>query len=300
MTGVNIAGNFEWEPDTNRMVNHLILQASNQAFTKTDNFTGDGATKTYTLTYKPESNIRVVIDGQEQKPTVTGAMSGDYTVDKENKQVIFNTPPSNNASIEISYTYNVPIRIEAKSSESIEKYGEVTKKIKKNSIKTFSDARSYIKKYLSLYSEPILTGKATLIKPEAISVGKQVHITDTKNNIDRDMIVKKMIYHYPSNQTEVWIGSQEYLIWDWYSEVIERIKQLEEGQGSNETIQKYNAITENIDTNIAQYKITIKKRDRAGMICLDLDYPEGVLDNPNLKLDYYPDNNTGWETIYEA
>jgi hypothetical protein len=105
--------------------------ANNTNPVTTDTFSGDGSTKTFTLTMRPETVTSVTVNGTTQVVGQFGidknGVSGiQCLVNKGLKEIIFNSAPSNSASnVVASYNYISPAIMRLWDMGSISKYGLV-------------------------------------------------------------------------------------------------------------------------------------------------------------------------------
>ena len=73
---------------------NFILFVMSDNVVQEDSFTGDGSTKTFSLSKTPESIISVTVGTTETTA---------YTIDAEDKEITFTTAPANNAAVKVKY-----------------------------------------------------------------------------------------------------------------------------------------------------------------------------------------------------
>jgi len=279
----------EWREDPTKLVNKVKVKGDFASYNTTETFTGDGSTTEFALSYKPVSNIKVVVDGTELSGGAEG--KGDYDIDKEQKKIIFSSAPANGSSIEISYTYNIPIVVQTQDDDSIALYGEIYKEVEVPSLKTFADARAYAKQYLATYSTPAssvafrIAGINTTIQQ-----GEKIRVIDSLRSKDEYLIINKIKYLYPEGVTEVEAGEIYYTAYDWQKEVQERIKELEKKLSNEEFVLVHRLLEGNLKITLTA---TITKKKRA----INDSFILGHSSNGILGTSELGDRRGAWETI---
>jgi hypothetical protein len=203
------------------LINHVRVRGQKVTNFTQETATGDGTTTTFTLSYKPVGTVKVSINGTEQS-------SDSYTVDVENKQITFNTAPSSGASITFDYSFLIPIVVEDQDEDSINTHGDVFKEIEAPFIDNFSDARRYARMIIDKYSDGETRAKGYIPNFDFNrEVGEIVTITDNVRNITKQLVITRIVYDISKNKTEFDFGEQEYVLYDWQMEVMDRLKKLE-------------------------------------------------------------------------
>lgn len=295
--GSNCYLNSTWKENPNRIINKVVLEGGKATFNKEETFTASASQTTFTLSYEPSSNVRVTVDGTEQKGGLEGKTSNDdYEINEENKQIIFNTGLTGGEEVIITYEYSVPIKITYEDEDSIENYnGTFAKKIQKKAIRTMSDARRYVQKILSTFGTP--TKEAQLIVPysSSITVGNLVKIVDTFNDIDEDLVVSKISINYSEGTKQITVGTPALDILNWHRNIDERLKNLETSKDNADILQKYLQITDKLGIEIVRSLLTIKSRTIGNTFYLDHSV-NSLLDDTSLSLDW---QGSSWSTHYE-
>lgn len=245
--GSNCRLSSNWKENPNKLVNSVTFIGGKARFTTLDNFTsGDGQTE-FSLSYKPVGNVRVLVDAVEKVGGQDGSVASyDYTVDDENKKIIFEAGVALNADVDVYYEYEIPIKIIAKDEDSIAAYTEFTKKITNNNIKTMADARKLVSKILTTYSSPAKNGVLLTNYDTDVNVGESVNVIDSFNSVNDWFVVNKLTLTYPGGDKEIELGTPELSLLDWNQEVDARIKALEQKQDSGDVVQKYVSFKEDV------------------------------------------------------
>ena len=267
--------------DTTKMANSIQIKGDKQEFQTVETFTGDGTTTEFQVLYYPEQ-VRVTIDGVEKQGGVTQG-DGDYYVDKVNKKIIFNTAPASGSTIEITYSYLVPISIRMEDPNSISQYGTYSKKIVNTNLKTFDDARKYGRAYLSSYANPITSYKIMVPGWDDVAVGSRATFIYNQENTNKQLTINRKTFVFPEGYTEITLGEtiEDTIIWQ--EDVQARILNLEKAMSNETIVQDYRLISEQIPIGIKVSRLTIKYRDKTGIIILD--DPDVKLDDTSFKLD---------------
>ena len=223
--GVNLVKIPRWEYDYTKMVNDITLTGDRQEI-ETDEGFGSGVSSLILLN-KPES-VKVKIGNELLAGGVSNQDSTfDYSVDKENKKILFNTATSGSGTV--SYSFMRPIKVRKTNPESIAKYGTYAIPRTINTIQTTSDAESKANEITTKFASPLVnvrnveiydiyTGKA----------GQKVQIIDSVNDENRVVNIRRYVYNYPIPIDSIHIDDEP--IYDDYilkNEIKRRIARLE-------------------------------------------------------------------------
>lgn len=105
---------FSVEYDSTNPANTVRIKGSKQkAAAITDNFTGDGSTTTFSLSFPPENTHTVTVGGTSQRTGVDGVDNAKFgssltykaLINKQRATIQFATAPANASAIVVSYTY---------------------------------------------------------------------------------------------------------------------------------------------------------------------------------------------------
>lgn len=264
--GSNITNKPVWKYDKSSMVNFYTVVGGQDSVETEQAFDGDGAEDEFTISYTPES-VRVEVGGVLQ----TGgneATSGtfDYQVDTENKQILFEAgsiPGVGVGNVVIIYTHLLPRPVLAKNAASILTYGEFKKTSFSSELRDVDDVSAYCKKYVSIYSVPFISTALSIIDAEDLWPGQTATVVDNANGINGQFFVTKVEMFYPYTADKITIGDEELRTAGLGSTTTDRIRRLEEEQGSNQDI-----LTHILDqTRTIKYKrryMKLQKRSLAG------------------------------------
>lgn len=232
--GVNCYKVGKWTYDTSKMVNHLIIEGGRREAQYFEEFSGDGSTTTFTLTYKPIGGFRVLVGGTEKILGVAGTTSTyDYTADLENGTITFETAPgSGSDNIDVYYNYTIPIKVEGSNQTSIDLYGRYEHKIIDRNLDSRTDAKNALQKILDDYSTPFT--KATLETTEIntnLRAGHTTTVTDSTHGITGEVYTIKEVRIYygkgKGQRAQIIVGDRDYRLYDWEKDLDRRIKELE-------------------------------------------------------------------------
>lgn len=254
--------NKNWMRNPNRLTNSCTVIGDRAKFNTNQTFNASASQTTFTLTYKVTGNVRVTVDGTEKVGGETGSVGTfDYSVDKEQKLIIFESGLTGGEVVIVYYEYELPIKITARNEESIDSYGTFPRKVTDNTIKTTSDARKLAKKIVGVYGSPVSSGELIVSWDENIDVGETVTVTDTFNSIDQEFVVVKLTKDYPSGTKTISVGIEEVKLLDLNKNLNERVKRLETKQDNSDVVQKYLSFIEEINNVTRQGRVRIKTRD---------------------------------------
>jgi len=128
---------------------------------------------------------------------------------------------------------------------------------KQKAIKSFADARRFADKFLAKYSVP--QKRTTLLVKgflQGLEAGKRIRIIDTREGLNQDLIINDIVFTYDTGLTEVSVGGDSELIFDWQSEVAERLRDLKQQDTNADLLQEYRQVSSSIITELGQkYKV---------------------------------------------
>ena len=184
--GSNVINVPKWKEEGQEIITDLKIRGSVQKVETTEYFTGDGSETTFTLAHTPES-VKVYEEVAAVWVLRTGgktsATSGsyDYTVDKENKNIIFESgsiPAAAADNVQIDYTYNIPTPVVVSSDTASETYQKRETTVYRTDVDNVTDATNIANTMLSTYSEPFVSTKLTIVDVEDLRAGQLVNIVD--------------------------------------------------------------------------------------------------------------------------
>ena len=235
-TNNNVQQRTTWKEDGTKLFNKIEIVGAYQEVQKTESFNGTGSQTTFTLEFEPEITD-VFVGGVQQIGGVEGSTATfDYTVDKDQKQIIFDSgsiPGSGTDNVVITYSYRAPRPVVRSNSTSITELGRTIKQVFTfNDIQSIDDAETRAADLLAVYSQPFVTTTVTLTPTASaaldISPGQIIRVVDETFGFDREMLVKRVNLRYPTSDVVVEIGDKEARVGDLERDVTIRLKRLEE------------------------------------------------------------------------
>lgn len=232
-----------WEVDKNNLVNSVSVDGDDRQVFDVDPefFSGNSSDTEFELTEIP---LSVQVEhplGTIKKGYTEGQSSGDYQINRENKKIIFDSPPTTGTdNIKVSYTSSIPVAIRRRDSASISLYGQHDKTYKKRYIKNRDEAREYANFIISRFAVPILTANWTITDNtnvtdfEAFVPNETINVTDNIRNVTGSFIIRKVERVVPG-QLKVLVGHPVEDFINWSKETQQKILQLEE-KDDNSTI----------------------------------------------------------------
>ena len=256
----------EWKKNPNRLTNSCTVIGDKSKFNTNETTASASAAQTvFTMTYKITGNVRVTVDGVEKVGGESGSLGTfDYSLDNEQKKVIFESGMSGGEEVIVYYEYEVPIKITATNGPSIALYGRFPKKVTDNTLKTTSDARKLAKKIVNTYGNPTTSGELLVNWDEPVDVGETLQIVDTFNSIDQDFVIISMTKNYPSGERVISVGVEEFMSIDLNKDINDRIKRLETQQDNTDIVQKYLSFNENINVTVKPGRIRTRTKEITG------------------------------------
>jgi len=242
ITSTNSVLQGNWKEDGEQLVNSVIVQGDRQIFEKTESFAGP--VTQVTLVEIP-IDVNVTVGGTEKAGYVPGASTGDYWVDRENKNINFDASSS---TIVVKYTFSVPIKTKRRDKASIDLYGTKETKVEKSYINTRDEARSFASFYLDKFANPLFNSVWSIkdsTKFPNFVVNQTITVTDSIRNITKDLIITKIDYRYPGGLL-ISVGENVDSLFNYNKEIQQRIKQLEEKDDNSTILNEDELIQENL------------------------------------------------------
>jgi hypothetical protein len=255
-----------WQKNPNRLTNSCTVIGDNAKFNTNETTASAAAAQTvFTMTYKIIGNVRVTVDGTEKIGGETGSIGTfDYTVDKEQKKIIFESGMAGGEAVIVYYEYELPIKITARNEASIASYGTFPKKVTDNTIKTTADARKLAKKIVQVGGSPITSGTMEVSWDETINIGETVPVVDSFNSVNSDFVVVSTEKTYPEGKRKISLGVEEIRYLDLNNDMNDRIKRLEAKQDNTDIVQKYLNFNENLDVVPVTGRVRTRTKNIAG------------------------------------
>lgn len=283
--GTNAFMESNWKKNPNRLTNSCTVIGDKAKFNTNETFNPIASQTDFTLTYKITGNVRITVDGTEKVGGEEGIIGTfDYSMNREQKKIIFESEMTGTEEVIIFYEYELPIKITARNESSIALYGVFPIKIVDNTLKTTSDARKLAKKVVSLFGNPTRSGELRVKWAEDIDVGETVPIIDTFNSIDQSFVVMNLTKTYPEGSQKIFVGIEEVNLLDMDKSLNDRIKKLETKQDNTDIVQKYISFNENVNVVSKTGRIRTRTRDTStdsiwGIAVWGTDNWDGTYDN---------------------
>ncbi len=251
--GTEIVQLPKWTIDSSRLFNRIIVKGSPQEkLTVEGPFALDGVaqsdwtTTSITLDNKPIA-VKVLADAANPPTTErVGGIEGststfDYEVDTELLQIAWSSTytPLATDFAQVEYTFLQSVLIVRKNSTSISLYtGGEAKTVSqfREDIKNVDDAEKWAAKQLAMFSVPFYKTQLKIRSTPTLKVGTVYRIVDNSQNIDRNLMVKKIRYSWPYRYDEIEVSDQEFRTANWGSDTLARLKRLEEKQADNDDL----------------------------------------------------------------
>ena len=260
--GTNAFMDSNWIENPTQLINDVTIIGDNAKFqTNKTIASGDGQTD-FVVDHIIVGNVRVTVEGVEVTGgQISGTVSYDYTVDKENKTIIFSSGQTLNDSVIIYYEYEIPIKVSSRNDVSIAAHGRFPKRFTDKTLTSMSQARSFARKIVNLYSEPIKSGNLTLMWDADVSVGETINIVDSFSGIDQEFVILKKTKKYPDGVHTIEVGVEELDILNWNKTMDGRVKNLEAKQDSSDLLQKYLMFKENLNVITRQGRVRTRTQN---------------------------------------
>lgn len=233
-----------WNYDGTEMFNYLTVIGAKRKDLRSQSFTGDGATKNFSLTAVPVE-VKITVAGVLKTQGIPNSTTTyDYSVDDdpEHPRIMFVSAPAGAAAIVCEYYYyiNAPVIVRDETSKTNNSNGEwVMKKIIKPKLTNPEDALLYGQKMLSAYKDPF---KQTSILVEYdtfkdILPSNLLNFTDEFNNETVVGEVSQIVETHPSNIMEITLGDKSIKTGNLEKNTDDRIKELEDQlRGQNDIL----------------------------------------------------------------
>lgn len=270
-TNNNLFAFPEWKEDSSEYANKVEVIGATQSVEQTETFSGDGSETEFELSFVPE-NVRVVVGGTEQIGGVVGSTETyDYYVDKSNKKIVFvsgSIPASGTDNISVEYSTLRPRPVVRRNESAISEIGfEVKRRFTFGDIQSVDDAESRAENLVRIYSQSFISTKIKLSYSNysnfGIKVGQTIRVIDSRQEIDRFVLIRKVRSQYPKNEVELEVGDKEARISGFEYDTTMRIKRLEEEKAKSGTF-IVQVIDENHTIQTSRRYLKTQKRSITG------------------------------------
>ena len=244
--GDNVLNVPEWKYDTQDMFNQVKISGASLLVETTESgqidVTAGYLTTGITILNVPDS-VKVYMDAANPPTTLkTGGQLGssssyDYYVDRDNLKIMPATSFTTNHYAEIRYSYYVPTPVIERDEPSISAYKLRDTTITYSDIKDVADAENRGLLLLARYSQPFVSAVLKVNDLSTINpkIGQKIRVVDNINRptVDRWLVINRHVVYYPQNVDELYVGDREWKLSAWASEVMNRLKRLEEESSEN-------------------------------------------------------------------
>lgn len=245
--GTNVITKPVWVYDKSKMCNKLTILGAEEIVETTES--GQiGVTTGYSQTSIALNNtpfsVKVFADAANPPTTLRkggneSVTTYDYSVDVENKLVVWNTAqytPGAADFVEIRYGHRVPRPVLARNQSSIDTHGVHQKAFFKSELKDVADVEEFAKKYVQKYGTPFIASTIKAINISDVYSGETIRVIDTVQNIDKELLVNKVTMVYPYKFDSLVVGDKKLRVAPWGSKTMDRIRRLEEELGKSQDI----------------------------------------------------------------
>ena len=249
--GSNVMNVPKWQNDITEMCNDVTIIGAKQIVETTKSgqigVTSGFNTTGIVLDYEP---VSVKVYGDASNPPTTLKKGGtpgafetyDYYVDKSNRMILPKDGTTFTASdyYEIRYSLAAPTPVNLYDQGSINTYGRFTKTITYADIRSVEDSESRATKYITRYSTPF---KYTTLKVKnnssyGLAPGQTIRVVDSMSvpTVDDYFVINKIRIRWPTDYDEIDVGDKYWRLADFQSNILEKIKRLEEAELANSDI----------------------------------------------------------------
>jgi hypothetical protein len=241
----------KWNYDITEMINDLTLLGAYQEVDTTEigriGTTSGYNTTDVTITFEP-IGTKVYADAANPPTTlklggvVNSTASYYYYVDKVNKKIMPKPTTTFTATnyFKIDYSYAQPIPIRQFNDASIALYGLFTKTITLTDIRSVDDAEARATNMLAKYSTPFIFTTLRVINNSTLDlkVGDKITIVDNLSIpvVNEDLVINKHRIRYPADYDEIDVGDKYWRLAEFQSNVMEKLKRLEEQELQNQDL----------------------------------------------------------------
>lgn len=227
--------------DDTELVNDLTILGENKKYMSQETFSGTGSKTVFNLTYAATS-ARVLLAGVE------GVAEVDYTIDTENKQLIFTVaPPSASNNIVIFYQYEQPLFIRQDRPDSIVEFGKRAKRLIMPWLRRYDDGVRFASAYLNAFSD--VRGKVTiniLGLFNAVQEGDIIRVVNSVKGIDSTYAVRSVNIKYPDGTTQIIAGEFTFDMFESHKQIVEKLHDLESAITVVKDIREYESMQESL------------------------------------------------------
>jgi len=186
-----------WESSTDLLCDGITVNGDTKRYEEIEFVSGTGTETTFDLA-NPFTDIKIEYPiGTILEPEIEGVKTGDYKINKETAEIIFNVAPANGTdNIKVYYVYQLPVDFNIAGTGDNPHHVTINEKY----LKEVEDCKLYATKYKLKFGNPIRSckliyndiTKSNLFKAnQRIKVIDSFHIVD-KSTIDDFFIIKSV------------------------------------------------------------------------------------------------------------
>jgi len=257
--GINILNNPIWDYDVESIFNDITVLGAFDDARFQESFNGDGVSKIFELTYVPEDTeiyLGSISQANLQVMGIENSSSGfDYTVEREKRQIIFESaPPAGTDNVIINYTYLQQRPVRQKNKTSIEKYGVSMYEVGYDTVLSIEDAKIQAQALIDVFSTPFRSTALFVLDYENLFPGNRITIYDPQNNeVGTELTVNSIVYQYTSEHDVLEVGDKNYRLKDLILDIIQNITSLYKRKKDNQDIiTDINLIENSVITHITK------------------------------------------------
>jgi len=230
VVGENIVNNPVWDDDYESALNVIKVVGSSRRDWSVQTFSGDSSETDFTLIYTPK-DTEIYIGSVLQVRGIEGAaVDFDYTVDEQNKKIIFETAPATGTdNITINYSRDVPQAAIARSQDSIDEIGFVSQQTYYiDDLRDMEDIKQKANAILSAFAFGFTNTELEIIDINDLYVGMQITAVDNLSNRTEILTVKEVHYRYPEDTDFIGVGNKRFRITQILNDFKKRLEKLEQ------------------------------------------------------------------------
>lgn len=226
--------------DDTQLINSVILIGKVFEYTTTETLSGaNGSKKVFFTNFKPKS-AKITVNGVIQDFTA-------YTVDSNQKAIIFYNAPANGANIIAEYNYELPLTVKGTRQSSISEYGIHSKQFNMAWVSTREDAVRFIQSYLNKYREVKKSVSLTFGEPVLeFAENDVIHAINTHLDLNEDLVIKSLAWEYPKINTVITLGDFRFEFLEADKEITKKIHDFESSINQNKDIEDYESPEEEL------------------------------------------------------
>lgn len=275
-TGIDITNRIQWNTTSEDMANNITIIGGAQLDWNLELFTGDGSTVDYTLTAIPV-DTEIYVNNVLKSRGVDSSDPKDFIVNAEAKLITFTAAPTLGHSIEIYYSYNVPVKVNSADYNSITNYKQRDLTIVDTKMTNTDDTELQVGNILSDSAEALTSAPLRVLSNNDLLPGQSIQVVDTINNMTRDVEVVSVNYVYPYQGDTIEVGKVPTNMLDINLNIIDSIQKIQRDLASTSEI-NVQLINLNAELEVSGYQ----QMEKAGMFADTLYWDsatQGTWDN---------------------